>query len=648
MSTLGQLAKIVAKYGLKEAATVPETTNSSRATLVTPEMFSKGDTGSTKQPKGDTKSVERVDTVRLLKENESLIGKGSKFHRRIVQDMLIPFRETHPFRRLEIHDTSSYDVKRATTMYKLKNEIQKNPTFRKTEDELFLRETLPLLEKLTVPSPSFHNHNPKYHYRLRIKKNSEPCYSSYVYPRDSHSEIPPIPNLQTDPTPTETLVKYTGLLSHTKFHFKNSSSRTGIIPLLLRTLTHPKNESMRPYFTTEVFDNLLWYFGSLRSYDMAAVRETLSFMKISGCSPSTKSYNLVIRALLNGGGMRGTQSGYKKLVFYLGEMSRGKVYANEETWNLVWMFLKSESGRVFMWQRMSEFGFKLDLYNLVSRMTFDELGSVVETVPQVISKGTLKIILRKLLEREQFNTAWLLLKKFVVNNKESTIDYTVMDVFLATFASRGRLDLTLLVFNTFVNDYNVKPGLSSFNLLFKSLVWNGYFKGFPVVFQYLQTLKKESGLVPKDSYWKLKAESIVRYNFTKSETTTMDEISRFRLGMTDFKLAKNDELSLTTMDRRKVSHERIKMLRYLNCVPYRRRNVGDPKGSEHTEIEGRGRQYIVTSDEIREEKRKFRSRIKRIAIQNATVKRIPYAKDWFKALNDELESRGIIIKSGSE
>ena len=675
MSTLSQLAKIVTKYGLKEAspantvATITgnstrassETANSTRApraTLVTPETFAGDDTGSTKvnkQQKRDIQSIERADTVRLLKENESLIGKGSKFHRRIVQDMLSPFRETHPFRRLEINDNSSYDVKKAQTMYKLKTDIQKNPTFRKTEDEFFLREVLPLLEKLTPPTapPPLHPH--KYHYPLRIKNSiherDRKPFDSYIYPRDTHSEIPPIPNLQNDPTPTETLIKYTGLLTHTKFHFKNSSSRVGIIPLLLRTLTHPKNESVRPYLSTEVFDNLLWYFGSLHTHDMAAVRETLSFMKISGCSPSTRSYNFVIRALLTRFGMRATQSVSKKLVYYLGEMFENKVYADEMTWNLVWMFLKSESARVFMWRRMGEFGFKLDLYNLVSRMEFepDGIDSIVETIllqREQISKGTLKIIIRKLLEREQFNTAWVLMKRFIASGRP--IDYTVMDVFLATFASRGRLDLTLLVFNTLVNDYNVKPGISSFNLLFKSLVWNGYFKNFPVVYEYLKTLKVDFGLGYKDSYWKLKAESIAKFNCTK--IATVDEISWFRLRMTSFKFARDDELSLTTMDRRKVSHERIKMLRYLNCVPYRRRNLARPKGSEAAENGGKEKkpQYIVTSDEIKEEKRKFRSRIKRIAIQNATVKRIPYARDWFGALNDELESRGIIVKPESK
>ena len=145
----------------------------------------------------------------------------------------------------------------------------------------------------------------------------------------------------------------------------------------------------------------------------------------------------------------------------------------------------------------------------------------------------------------------------------------------------------------------------------------------------------------------MKAESIVKFNCTK--IATVDEVSWFRLRMTSFKFARDDELSLTTMDRRKVSHERIKMLRYLNCVPYRRRNLARPKGSEAAENGGKVKnpQYIVTSDEIKEEKRKFRSRIKHIAIQNATVKRIPYAKDWFGALNEELESRGIIVKPES-
>ena len=136
----------------------------------------------------------------MLKKNIKLVGHGSQYERNFIKKYLEPFKEVKKLYRQSL-PTTAFDNDRAKQLYKLKKEIAHDKTLSETEDQIFLNQVLPILIEIS-----------------NLKKPAHSQIIRRIFPKETHEEIPPIPNFQHEP---QIFAKYIGLLTHTKFHYKN-------------------------------------------------------------------------------------------------------------------------------------------------------------------------------------------------------------------------------------------------------------------------------------------------------------------------------------------------------------------------------------------------------------------------------------------
>jgi len=621
MSVLKKLGELVTKKGLESRI------------LITPQMFS----SPVSLPKTVLKSTSNGNVKnnpspkpgnisKLYEDHQTYVGKNSAYQKKLVKDYLSTFEHLRPFKRLTIQD--DYDVERAKKLNLFKKKLVSNPKFKETQDEIFLSRIIPLLIR-----------------QCRIPVNKNNLYDSSIpkriFPKDSYAEIPIIPDFQEDP---QAFTNYIGLLTHTNFHFKNSSLTNGIIPTLLRTLLHPLNKTTAPYQTTETYNDLIFYFH--QKSDLASMRESLAILKLSNCKPDIKTYNLMLSGLLKNSNKESSPNENKNITYYLERMIKDEVKADNVTWNILFQFLGTDKGRTVFMETMRDLHIKIShrfIITLIqksqSTQTMNGL-SVLKLFEQYnirMNNDILKFCISRFLRDGQLDHALTTVQHIVRENKTSCakgltnrtmINSEILNLFLYHFGNAGRLDLSLMSLNTFTKDYGVNPNPTSFEMLFKSLVRNGYSVNFPIIFNWMKRLRFKYTKEMRNNYWKVKADSIVKFNCLKD--VKEEDISRFEIMIRNFKLKDNNKGYNTWHNATK---EERYILRYINCRPNNVKQA-DPSKKTHNSIQN--------NKTTHKQKLKYRENIRNIAIQHAAVKRIPYAKDWYEGLNKELEDRNLL------
>lgn len=607
---------------LKKLGTIVSKNDIGNKILVSTKLFQ--GTGTTSRPHNMTSS-EKINPLKLYQQNKDLVGKDSNFQKTLIKNYLSTFKDVRDFTRQTIQN--DYDIERVQTFMSLKKQISTNPAFRETQDEIFLSRIIPIITRqnrrniLVNRKEQLHTHN-----KSPNDRN--------IYQCDSYEEIPPVPNFQEDP---DAFANYIGLLTHTKFHYRNSSSATRLVPTLLRTLMHPMNESTAPYQTTETYNDLLYYY--LCKNDMALMRETFVLLKIAECKPNIKTFNLMLTILLRNSKNNSSPNTTRNVMYYLQKMNSEQLIANDVTWGILFQFLETDKGRTTLIETMKDMNVEMSYRFLITLIR--EMDSMKDMSGLSILKlfqeygismnyQILNFVTRRFIEQKQLSHALTTINHIIDQNKmigtiKIGINAEILNIFMIHFANGGRLDLALMTYNTYVSKGRVSPNPDTFEWLYKSLVKGGYFKNFPIVAHWIKLERLNYTKEMRNTYWKVKCDSIVKFNCLKNwseqENVKFDDMMQF------FVLSKEqgyDTWKNSNNDTRNI-------LRYINCRPNKQRDNANKASS-----------LITSNRDTKKQKVKYRNKIRGVAIKKAASERIPYAEDWYGALNTDLKNRNII------
>ena len=588
--------------------------------LISPKLFAKESTPKIRS-KDDNDLTQNPDDNALNSQYRRLVNKDSSYQKNFIKDYLRAFNKTHDFKRLQVQN--DYDVERAKSLYKLKKDISENTNFQETQDEIFMKKVLPFL---TLPANKHSSNQILLPATPRVRK---------VFPKDDYNEVPSPPDFNID---SHSFENYIGLLTHTTFHFRNSSSSNGIIPLLLRTLLHPMNETTRPYHTTETYNDMILFF--YHKNDLASMRETYSLIKMSNCQPNIQTVNIMLSGLLQNARNHSSPHEHRNITFYLDQMNKNSIVPDAVTWNILFNFLQSKKGRSYFVERLVANNIPVTTKLIISILRkSDEINDLSGTeLLRIFQQNGVKMdydmfkfFTNNVLEKNELDNALVTVQHIYresIEREQVDVRVTtdILNMFICHFGNSGNLGLALQTFNTFTHDYRVRPNDTTFEMLFKCLVRNGYGKNFPVALQWIKNTRFKYTKSKRNNYWKVKCDSIARYNCIKK--VTEDDITKLDTMLHNFKLPRDKKVTYDTW--RNANSAERKVLRYINCRP----------GNKHTL--GKSEPSIKNTDTTRSRKRHYRYGVARIAVGSAESKRIPYAKDWYGALNDELKQRGIL------
>lgn len=437
-------------------------------------------------------------------------------------------------------------------------------------------------------------------------------------PKEYFGELPAI---------TDDLIKdekrfadYIGLITNCTFHYKGSSKSTGIIPKLLKSLLHPSNLRTAPLKSTMIFNDAIHYFG--QKQDFATCRELYAQMKLEGFVPTTRTYNLLLMNLVRNQKMPKQKLPFDEAIFYLEQMMKNKTPADGKTWNACFLLLRDNISRAIFMEKMAEKNVPITSSLICSLLGTKEVSSsnffeflLANNIP--VDNLIIKLCHKKLVEEEKYEESWKLL------NRAGELNYNLRDpyfleMFLRSFAEKGRIDMALLTFNTMTQE-GVRPTAHCYDMLFKCLVRKGYHKKFHDVYNVLCKFYKGYGGYIVMSYWFAKARSIVKFNIGKHSTD-------FNVQKLDnlVKSCKWDEDRGMKWDCWFHYPEYREAFRSLGCIPVNKKMLAEQ------------------SSETAKSKREYLKKTKSNALINKLSRRKGYLNDFYGTLQKELNSRGIV------
>lgn len=571
-------------------------------------------------PIGETVSKPKEPSIlprnQFVKNNITLVGKGSHFQKKVVKEYLSPLR-AHPFSRHEIKD--NYEIDKAR---RINHRARMLETSKKSQ-ELLINNSREFIGDMLAALISC---TPK-----NVKMTSENL--TRIYPKYTMDQLPKVPNFDNN---SRLFEDYIGIMTHTSFLYKSSSRLNGIIPKIIRNLLHPGNIKTTHLRTTQCYNDMIYFF--CERFDFASCREIFVQMKIENVSPNTTTYNLMLHSILKNSHIRKTKLPDNEVLYYLRRMRAGDLTADTVTWTTCYNFLKEDISRLIFIEQMQQRNVPITprfIYTVLRNGPYSskECLEFLSSNKVPLDQKLFSLCIENLLEENQLDIAWIFLEHTLKKHtRDFTIGHKILNSFLRVFADKGRLDLALATFNTCVDYYRIKPDVKTFEMLFKSLTKNGYSKNFPIIFEYLQDLKASLYLGNRTNYWIIRAQSMIKFNVSKDKLVTAQDIQRARSLVGNLNWgAFPDGFTTKTWSRSEPNIRKV--LRFLSCIPKPLKMVNKEK---------------IVGVQKSEKKRKFRERIRFIALQNAMSKRIPYANDWYGSLKKELQERNVIEKVNDE
>ncbi|CCE66200.1 hypothetical protein TPHA_0P00420 [Tetrapisispora phaffii CBS 4417] len=611
MNVLSRLSVEVAKNGVKGKVPVVRYVLPKEFELVNKKEFIDKSNNT-----NDEKSKSSKNSYGYVREHMTLVGRGSNYQKKQVQEYLSPLRP-YKLRRQEINKDYDQEKSIEYTKFTLHKKKEERLGFGLSED--FLGELLAALIK-NLPK--------RYEGQDEVDKadnlNDDDIPScKYAYPKFSKEEIPKIPDFEKHP---EKFPEYVGLLTHCDFYYRNSSKSNGIIPKILRNLFHPSNVKTLHLRSVDSFNDLIYYFSN--KFDFASCREFLAQMKVENIKPNTKTYNLLIMNVLKNSHIRKGKSIRPELKFLFHDMQKNQVTVDEITWNICFNFLNNGLSKDIYIEQMVKHGVAITpefvytvFRNDKTYSSSDILNYLTENKISMTYK-IFKLCIEKLLKQQKSKVVWEMIQFAMDNNShepgQMKVTYEVVDKLLAEFARRGRIDLTLMTLNKFLLDYKLTPSVNTFDMCFKSLSNSGYSKNFEAVYRYIVKLKSDSGLPPYKSYWAVKCQSTIKFNCRQLHDKEAEIIRGMEL-LNSLRFPKDKYVDFTWYIR---DSNIRKTLRYLGCTLHK---IHDKQ-----------------INPVNKDKSNYRQRIRFIAIQKSMVNKIDYSMDYYKTLKRELRDRSII------
>lgn len=608
MNVLATLSQVLSRNGIKSPRLRHEKFMLSMFETATKPDKPKSVEGAIKKARNSLNKVKDRKKY-ISKDNIKAVGKGSNFQKKVVKEYLSPL-QVHDFSRHTIQN--DYDNKKATRMHQNAKLIEKS----KNRQEILFSNSRQFVGDLLGALVAC---NPK-----QVELSSD--FVLRQFPRWTMNEVPRIPNFNSNPHLFE---DYIGILTHTKFLYKNSSSTSGIVPMILRNLMHPANLKTLYLRTTRTYNDLIYYF--CEKFDFASCREIFAQMKIEGVPRNTLTYNLMLRSVLKNSHIRKSKPIDGEVLYYLRNMAKNQIEADAVTWTTCYNFLNENVSRSIYVEKMQERNVPVTeafVYTVLRNGSYSskECLQFLASNNVPLSSKIFKLSIDRLLQEERANVAWLFLEHTVLKrDKDFTIGTDTLNAFLRHFASRGRLDMAITTFNTCVQDYHMRPNDQTFEMLFKALTTNGYTKNFALILDYLRKLRKAHELGERNNYWLVRANAISKFNVRRLDTFTKEKVNEARALLDGLKWSSTSGGFTAKIWKGNGSSIR-KICRLLGCVP-------TPLRSGPT---------VKINAAARTKKKSYRKRIRCIAIQSAMRKRVSFAKDWYGSLRQELEQRKVI------
>lgn len=540
------------------------------------------------------------DITQIVNGNKHLISKNSKYIQFLIKAQLEPIKQTS-FKRNEII-TTKYDNVTATTLYKLKNDILKDSKLALLIDQNFINQIIPLLLSLTSKI--------KY---LPFETLSKQKSNEFIPPR-LLERVPPLPNLIQDPTIFQEYIK---TITHAKIIKQQN------LPILLRTLANPLNNTTTPLHTVETYNDILYYFKT--HWDFASMREIFKFINLHPfIKPNLTTFNIILSSLSQNNKIRKAKDIIIDLKFYLNLMERHKIEIDERTWEIIISFITTSQGKLQFIKVLKRNDVKINDWITLQVMKEypQEMINYIKGNHSIILSSRLNnLVVKSCLMKDNFPLAW----NFIFTNasSHSTNDQT-LNLFLVPLSSKGSIDECLLLYKWFNDKMGVKGNIKTFELILKAHVRNGYSKRFPLIYQWLINLCKSTvGLTfTPNNYWKLKCQSIIKFNCLndKIKPGDLEKLTHLysKFNLEDLSYEGKDTVWNLSKDKPEIR----KFLRLLNVVK-------SSIPSRHKSS------YIKNNDETRLAKREYLNRRKDIAITNSSFKKLSYVDNWYKALNKE-------------
>lgn len=539
----------------------------------------------------------------FVRTNKNLIGKGSIDEQIKIKDYLSPMGLQH-LTRITLR-SGKYDAKSAKLFYEKLKIIKNSKNSQKVLFNLCNKDVASIISLLMDLTPE----------KIVMDSNRR-----YFLP-EIYTEIPRFPNFQNH---EKSLDEYIALLTHSTFYYKSSSRKNGIIPKILRNLMHPSNINTVNLRNVHIFNDVIYFFS--KKWDFASCRELYSQMKWEKIPPNTKTFNLLLMNLVKNSQIVKKKLPFKEVIFYLTEMKCNKTQADVITWSTCYNLLLDDISRDIFLEKMAECNVPITQEFIANVLMKEVCDST--TLLQFLNKTNIplttklfNLCIKKLVDEDKHEAAWQFIC-YIEKSAAFRLNTESLNILLRSFAESGRIDLSILTFNTLINSYGLKANVQTFHMLFKALTRNGYHENFCVVNQWLkQLMKKHTNNLLIRSYWIVKANSIAKFNI-KSTNITSHHLEK--AGKLLDKICWDDKgLKLrcwsSYVDMRK-------SFRFLGCIPS---NIKPKQVKIDTSV-----QSIKKSA--------YRNRIKFLSIQNAKQNKILYAQNHFTSLKDELKRRGII------
>ncbi|BAO40345.1 ATPase expression protein 3 [Kluyveromyces marxianus DMKU3-1042] len=451
--------------------------------------------------------------------------------------------------------------------------------------------------------------------------------STRIFPRELFTDIPKLTDEIT--SDTDKFANYIGLLTHTKFHYKGSSSQGGIIPKLLNSLLHPSNSQTVKLKSTSVFNDVIFYYTTKNNF--ATCRELFAQMKAEGFNPDTMTYNLLLRSLRKNDALVKQKLPYDEAVFYLTKMKIEGVPADVITWNTCYLLLKDNISRAIFLEKMIEKNVPLTQHIIhavlgASDVPYQAVINFLVEYDFPIDTNIIKICFSKLIEEENYERSWKLLEH-AKRSKFNVSDPFFLETYIRKFADMGRMDLSLITFNTLTTKYMVTPTLHCYDMLFKCLVRQGYHKNFGVVYKYLvQKLKHLTGGKIISNYWIVKSRAILKFNIgSKGDRDISQAVSDLDHLIKKCVWNEDKGLKIDCWDQ---YYQYRRLFRTVGAVPH------------HTSSKKLNKEQYPA--EASRKKKKYIKRMKETSIANKKLKDAQYEKDYYGALKNDLLNRGIM------
>ncbi|KAK6465174.1 hypothetical protein DFJ63DRAFT_332607 [Scheffersomyces coipomensis] len=254
----------------------------------------------------------------------------SKFQTKVFQDFLGPL--DMPNLKIYSDELPEFDEASAKRNWKSKNTSRPiNLLNNFLQDRGNFDKMMDLLVRITP----YHLKNVNLDNDLvvsNILREQEQLRINFQFPKNIFTEVPPIPS----PLTKESFEEYIYLLTHSTFHYRNSSSlTTGIIPDILLYTHKLSNEEFKPFRSAQTYNYLIKYFGYDKNQSSFA-RQLLLVMNKDDCKPNIGTINNLLKVCQIHSHIRSTGNTYSIVLKYLRLCTKLDIHINLSTFTRVY------------------------------------------------------------------------------------------------------------------------------------------------------------------------------------------------------------------------------------------------------------------------------------------------------------------------